>query len=234
MQITLDHTEAIAKNIKTFWFQPEHRVRYSAGQFIEMTLPHDDADERGQKHWFTLSSSPTEDLISITTKHATGQVSTFKQILFGLNTGDKITISEPMGDFVLPKDNSIPLVFVAGGIGTTPFRSMTKYLLDMGEKRDITVIYGARTLEEVAFKELFESYGAKLDIILSEQVADWSGRTGRLTSDIILELAGDNSDKLIYVSGPEPLVETLEKDLLQAGVNKHKLVLDFFPNYTAI
>lgn len=233
MQITLDHTEDVAKNIKTFWFKPAKRVRHTAGQFIEMTLPHDNADERGQKHWFTLSASPTEDLVSITTKHATDRVSTFKQVLFRLNPGDKVTVSEPMGDFVLPKDASIPLVFVAGGIGVTPFRSMTKYLLDSGEKRDITVIYGTRSLEEVAFKELFESYGAKLDIILSEQVSEWSGRTGRLTSDLILELAGDSPDKLIYVSGPEPMVETLESDLLKAGVRKNKLVLDFFPNYSA-
>ena len=68
MQIILDHTEDIAENIKTFWFVPKKPMDYIAGQFIEMTLPHDHPDERGQKHWFTLSSSPTEPLISITNK----------------------------------------------------------------------------------------------------------------------------------------------------------------------
>jgi ferredoxin-NADP reductase len=234
MKITLDHTEYIAENIQTFWFKPERPVRYMAGQFIEMYLPHENADDRGQKHWFTLSSSPTEDLVSITTKHATGQVSTFKMTLFSLQPGAEVTISEPMGDFVLPKDQNLPLIFVAGGIGVTPMRSMVKWLADTGEKRDIQIIYGSRMLDEVAFRELFESYGAKFDIVLSEQTSGWSGRTGHLSAALILELSGGNPDQLIYVSGPEPMVEKLEKDLLDAGVNKQKLVLDFFPNYDPV
>lgn len=234
MQVKLDHIEDVASKIKTFWFKPKHAVRYTAGQFIEMTLPHENPDERGQKHWFTLSSSPTEELLSITTKRATDHVSTFKQTLFALKPGAQVTISEPMGDFVLPKDKTLPLVFVAGGIGVTPMRSMVKYLTDINEMRDITIIYGSRSLDEVAFKDLFESYGSKLDLVLSEQTAGWSGRTGRLTGELILDLAGDSSDKLLYVSGPEPMVENIEKDLLLAGINKNKLVLDFFPNYAVI
>jgi ferredoxin-NADP reductase len=233
MKVTLDHTEDIAENIRTFWFKPERPVRYIAGQFIEMTLPHEGTDKRGQKRWFTLSSSPSEELVSVTTKHAVGQVSTFKQTLFGLEPGAEISLSEPMGDFVLPKDTSIPLVFVAGGIGITPMRSMVKFLIDSDEKRSVQIIYGARTLDEVSFRDLFESYGAKLDIVLSEQSKDWSGRTGVLGAELILELAGNDPNQLIYVSGPEPMVETLENDLKKAGVNKRKLVLDFFPNYSA-
>jgi ferredoxin-NADP reductase len=84
MKITLDYTENIAKNIQTFWFKPDKPVRYVAGQFIELTLPHDNPDKRGIKRWFTLSSSPTEPLISITTKHAENIVSSFKQNLFNL------------------------------------------------------------------------------------------------------------------------------------------------------
>ncbi len=234
MQATLAHIEEVATNISTFWFKPERPVRYTAGQFIEISLPHDSSDKRGVKRWFTLSSSPSEDLISITTKHATGQVSTFKQVLFGLAPGAEVTISEPMGDFVLPKDKTLPLVFVAGGIGITPMRSMIKQLTDANEKRQIHVIYGSKTLDEVMFKDLIEDYGARLDIVLTQQSTDWSGRTGHLSAEVIMELAGNNSDQLIYVSGPEPMVETLEKNLLAAGVNKQKLVLDFFPNYEPV
>ena len=57
MQVTLDHVEDIAQNIKTFWFKPEKSLRHVAGQFIELTIPHDNADKRGQKRWFTLSDS---------------------------------------------------------------------------------------------------------------------------------------------------------------------------------
>lgn len=205
-----------------------------AGQFIEMYLPHHHADVRGQKHWFTLSSSPTEKLISITTKHATDRVSTFKQRLFGLEPGAMITVSEPMGDFVLPKDASIPLVFVAGGIGVTPMRSMVKWLLDTNEKRQIKLIYGVKTLDESAFRDLFDAYGTGTEIILSEPASKWHGRTGHLTAELILELSGSKPGQLVYVSGPEPMTEALEAGLLASGVAKEKLVLDFFPGYLPI
>jgi ferredoxin-NADP reductase len=233
MQVHLDHTEETAQNIRTFWFKPGHPVHYQAGQYIEMLLPHEGADERGQKHWFTLSSSPSEKLLSITTKRAVDLMSTFKQTLFGLQPGAAITLSEPMGDFVLPKDTAIPLLFVVGGIGVTPVRSMVKWLADTDEKRTVQILYGARTLEEVAFRELFENYGAKLDIILSEQANNWSGRTGHISSELILEQAAQYNKPLIYVSGPEPMVETLEAQLLAGGADKSRLVLDFFPGYPA-
>ncbi len=63
MRVTLDHTEDVALNIKTFWWKPERPVRYTAGQFIELMLPHENSDKRGSKRWFTLSSSPSEDLL---------------------------------------------------------------------------------------------------------------------------------------------------------------------------
>lgn len=234
MFVTLDHTEDIAPNIRTFWFKADQPVSYIAGQYIEMTLPHQGADKRGQKRWFTLSSSPSEPLLSVTTKHATDRVSTFKQTLFGLPTDSRVQLSEPMGDFVLPKDNTLPLIYVVGGIGVTPVRSMVKWLTDNHEKRSVHLIYGVRQLEEVVFRELFESYGAKLDIVLSEQMAGWSGRTGHLSSELILELAGDNADQLMYLSGPEPMVKQLEQDLLQKDVKREKLVVDAFPGYPPV
>src|SRR5687767_16013481 len=110
MNVTFDHIEDIAANIKTFWFKPERPVRYTAGQFTEIYLPHPNADERGQKHWFTVSSSPTDPMVSITTKFALDRSSTFKQTLRALEPGTKLHLADPMGDFVLPKDKNIPLV----------------------------------------------------------------------------------------------------------------------------
>ncbi|HSX46675.1 MAG TPA: FAD-dependent oxidoreductase [Patescibacteria group bacterium] len=231
MQVTLEKTEEVALNTRTFWFRPERPLDYVAGQYIEMSLPHQGADDRGTKRWFTLSSSPSEPLLSMTTKKAVDRMSTFKQTLFGLSIGTQVTMSEAMGDFVLPKDTTIPLVFVAGGIGITPMRSMVKWLTDQGERRQIHVIYGARQLEDVAFQDLFQNYGAQFDIVLSDQVAGWSGRTGRLSAELILDIAGKTSEQLYYVSGPEPLTEALEADLGKAGIAHNKLVLDFFPGY---
>lgn len=233
MLATLDHTEPIAERIVSFYFQPERPIRYTAGQFIEMTLDIAEPDERGRRHWFTLSASPSEDLLAITTKFppADAPVSSFKQMLRNLKPGDQVTISDPMGDFVLPKDKTIPLVFIAGGIGVTPFRSIIKWLHDNQQQRSIQLLYAANTVEEVAFRDLFAAYGLPVTIILSQPPAGWEGESGRLTADKILELAPDIDKKLYFVSGPEPMVEGLIKGLEDAGVDKRRLVGDYFPNY---
>lgn len=234
MRIVLDHTQDVAANIRSFWFRPEKKMDYLAGQFIELFLPHEGQDERGIKRNFSLSSSPTEELICITLKRAVGRSSTFKQMLFGLEMGTTLTMIEPTGDFVLPKDPRIPLVFVAGGIGITPVRGIVKWLSDTKEKRRVHIIYGARTLEEVAFRDIFVGYGAKLDIIISEQSGDWSGRAGSITTDLILDLTGKVPDPLFYISGPESLVESLEDGLHASGITGDRLVLDFFSGYRAV
>ena len=232
MKATFDHVEDIAANIKTFWFKPEVPVRYIAGQFTELYLPHDNADDRGIKRWFTLSSSPTDPMVSITTKFATDRSSTFKQTLQQLKPGTELMLADPMGDFVLPKDKAIPLLFVAGGIGVTPVHSMVKYLADTNEQRDIQLLYAATNENELAFKDLFESYKMrKLEYVIKAPSPNWKGETGSLTTERILEAVSNSEDMLIYLSGPEPMVETFDKELKAAGINKHRLVTDFFPGY---
>lgn len=234
MRVTLDHTEPIAKNITSFYFKPERLIRWTAGQFIELTIPHQHPDKRGQKHWFTLSASPSEKMPAITTKFPEGQESTFKRALQGLQVGDELLMSDPMGDFVLPKDKSIPLVFIAGGIGVTPFRSIIKWLLDNQEQRTIHLLYAANTIEEVAFRDIFTAYGLPVTIILGQPPVDWKGEAGRLTADKILELAPNVDRKLYYISGPEPMVEALTADLKKSGVDGRRLVGDYFPNYEKV
>lgn len=233
IDITLERTHQENSKIRTFWFKPAQKISYTAGQFIELYVPHDHPDERGIKHWFTLSSSPTDKLISITTKFAGAKSSTFKKHLFALSPGAKLQIVEPMGDFVLPKDKSIPLVFVAGGMGLTPFHSMVKWLSDHGEKRQIQVLLAANKPDDFVFADLFKKYGAELIQIVSEPSPEWLGETGRLSAEKILELTGRPDGKRIYVSGPEPMVEALEKDLQAHGVKKTQLLFDYFPGYTA-
>ena len=235
MNITLHHIDQEASNIKTFWFKPEKPITYTAGQYIELTLRHDNPDDRGEKHWFTLSSVPGHELVSITTKYAGDDASsTFKKALFRLEPGAELQMSEPSGDFVLPKDPSIPLVFVAGGIGLTPFHSMFEWLADTGEKRLITFIYGVRNEEEIIFQQTFERAGIHATIVVGEPSDTWGGERGRLSAELVLGLAKPSERALIYLSGPEPMIEALEKDFKDHGTKAEQLVTDFFPGYTAI
>ncbi len=226
-----DHAEDTAAHIRTFYFKPEQPVQYSAGQFTELYLSHEHPDDRGIRRWFTLSSSPTEPLLSITTKFSTQISSTFKQTLAKLKPGSPLKLAQPMGDFILPKDASRPLVFVAGGIGVTPMHSMIKYLYDTGQHRDIHLIYAATQAEELAFLPLFKKADITLTTVVKEPAAGYHGETGSLTTERILQLAPPTPNTLYYLSGPEPMVETFTKELISSGVSKHHVVTDYFPGY---
>lgn len=231
MKATFHHSENQTDIIKTFWFEPVELMRYTAGQFTELTLPHANTDDRGDKRFFTLSSSPSEERVSITTKIIGNEGSSFKRALASLEAGTEVDLAEPMGDFVLPKQTKTPLIFVAGGIGLTPFHSMAQWLVDNDEKRDVEFIYAVRNEDEIIFQEVFERAGFHTTIVVGEPSAEWGGERGRLSADMILGLHKPTTESLIYVSGPEPMTEALEKDFHQAGINKNQLVLDFFPGY---
>ena len=232
MKAVLDHVEDIAEHIKTFWFMPERHVRFTAGQFTELYLPHPDADNRGVKRWFTISSSPTDELISITTKYAVERSSSFKKFLFGLEPGSPVSLADPMGDFVLPKDTTIPLIYVAGGIGVTPIHSMVKYLSDREEKRDITLLYAVNKEEDLCFTQLFKEYDMRFIPIVKEPSAGWKGETGVITIERLQDFVHQSPESLVYLSGPEPMTKALADGLKKAGVNKHRIVTDFFPGYS--
>lgn len=233
MQVTFDHTQNIAKDIVSFWFKPEKSVRYIAGQFIELTIPHDSPDSRGTKRWFTLSSSPTDEMLSVTTRFAKSGGSTFKDKLRQIKPGTKLHMASPMGDFVLPKDQTIPLLFVAGGIGCTPFHSIVKFLQDTKSERDIKMIYGANNFEDVAFSDTFSYLGDNFEILLSNPPDSWAGKVGRIDAKTIFELS-ESGKRRIYISGPEPMVESLDKELRDMGIKPNDIHGDFFPGYTPI
>ena len=228
MKATLEFTEHHTSAIKTFWFKPNKKVNNVSGQFTELYLPHNHPDSRGQKRWFTIYSSPTEELLAITTK-IIPESSTFKQTLLGLNPGEELNFAEPIGDFILPVDKSIPLVFIAGGIGITPFRSIIKWLQDKNEERDIQLLYASRDESELLENKLFEKIQTKY--IVSQPSKSWSGLSGQLSSDRILEIIKLRPNTHIFLSGPEPMVEVISRDLINSGIPKHQVVSDYFPGY---
>lgn len=225
----LAHTEHIASNFITLWLKPSRPVSYAPGQSIELYLPHLNPDSRGQSRWLTISSSPTEDLLAVTTK-ITDTPSSFKKALLSSKPGSVLQFTDPMGDFVLPVDKKWPLVFIAGGIGITPFRSMIKFLADQGQQRDITIIYAAKMPKHLIFKGLLDAHSSTKHYIVSNPTADWKGLTGHLTADRILQLKRPSKTTRFYLSGPQSLVESLTDSLSQA-IPAHRIITDYFPGY---
>lgn len=234
MQATYDHSDEVTSSIRTFWFKPEVPLRFTAGQFTELTVPHADPDERGIKRWFTISSTPGQELVSITTRFYGTESSSFKKALFGLEPGTEVSLEEAMGDFVLPKLPSVPVVFVAGGIGITPMLSMLQSIAQESVQRNIRLLWSVRSEDDIAFQEVIADAGVHATIVVSDPTAAWGGERGRLDAEKVLGLEKPSDDTLIYLSGPEPMLEALEKDLADHNVAKRQIVTDFFPGYTSL
>jgi len=214
--------EKLTDKITNFWFEPEQPYSYLAGQYALVSL-------NGNDHWYSLSSSPTETLISFATKF-TKPISRFKSDLLKLKPGDEIRILTPLGDFVLPVDKTIPLIFVCGGIGITPFRSIVKFLLDNKERRDIQLFYAVDNERELIFESLFKhpKYLNYSPIISHPRSPNLP--KSRLTASSILMQSAKDERTLIYISGPQRFVEDINNDLL-AKLSPNNIVLDYFEGY---
>lgn len=232
MRVRLARIEQAAVGIKTFWFETNHMPQYRAGQFTQLFLPHRPVDDRGTKRWFTLSSSPAEDMLAISTKFSPENGGSFKAAMAALKPGTALDLAYPMGDFVLPKDMSRPVVMVAGGIGVTPFRSMVRTAMLNQHSRKITLLYAANTFEELAFLDIFQKADITFVPIVSKASKGWKGETGLLTAARIIEHAGDEA--LIYLSGPDQMVRSLSDKLKGEGVGRRRIVTDYFPGYGGI
>lgn len=231
MHIIFDHAEELQPGVSTFWFLPEPGLRYEPGQFMELYLPHSPADERGERREFSISSSPHESLIAITTNFDFEHGSTFKRELRRLKHGERVAVNEPMGDFVLPKDMSIPLVFVAAGIGSAPYVSIVKWLLANKQTRNIQLIYSASRPDGFLFMKEWHAYNLEFIPIVTRPDEQWTGLTGRLDAQRIIELAGPLQDKLTYLAGPQSMIEPIFADLLTTGLTRSEVLLDYFSGY---
>jgi ferredoxin-NADP reductase len=224
MVLTLINKQHITDNIWAFRFQPSEPMTWVAGQFVHVELPHDNPDKEGTKRWFTNSAAPFEGILQITTRVTD---STFKQALSKLEEGstDLQLVDPPEGDFVW-QDSPLPIVFVAGGIGVTPFRSILKQRAHDKQPLNVTLVYGSRT-DDVPFKDELAEWSAA-DPSLKVKYAVGI----RLTAESLAEMVPNLNGSLVYLSGPEPMVEALGDDLKAHGLPEAQLKQDFFPNYT--
>ncbi len=223
MQLTLVHKAHLVDNIWAFRFEPAEPLNWIPGQYIRVELAHDHPDAEGTRRWFTVSSAPYEGLIQITTRVTQ---STFKQALAALPVGGHLPLIEPPeGDFTWP-ETSRPRIFVAGGIGVTPYHSILKQRQHDHQPLDVTLIYGGRTAD-LPFRAEFDQWAAADPLLKVQYVVGQP-----LTAGGLLQLAPQLKEALVYLSGPEPMIEALGDQLKAAGLPESQLKQDFFPNYT--
>lgn len=220
-----------------FIFPLEKRLSFIPGQYMELTLAHLKPDNRGNRRYFTLASSPTEDNIRFGIKFYDPS-STYKKTLLNIGQDDIVVASQIAGNFTLPEYKQKKLVFIAGGIGITPFRSMIKYLLDKNERRDIVIVYSNKYQSEIVYKDIFDEAQNKLNIKTVYTLTDttqlpmgWTGETGRVNSQMIQKEIPDFMARIFYLSGPHSMVCGFEEVLLQMNVKNNQIKTDFFPGF---
>lgn len=237
MKLTLKEIRKQTGEASTFIFTPDGPVSYMAGQHLSIQLHHEHPDERGTVRTFTMSSSPTEEgIIDITTKNGP---SSFKQALFSLPIGTSLEARDPRGSIYLTGETSGEQVYVAGGIGITPFRSMIRYAFDTKLPIPIVLLYSNKAPEEIVFKkELDEIAQAQPSIAVHYTITQpvvgstvWTGRVGRIDETFIKEHVQNMLTATFYIAGPTGMVEGMIEILKTPGVQPEHIKFEKFSGY---
>lgn len=236
MKTILKQVHLETTDIQTFFLEPQTPFAYKPGQHLNMLLSIDHPDERGRVRPFSLSSSPTEKLLSITTKRGP---SSFKQKLFTLPVGSVVDIAGPAGKFVLLEKDKRLHVMIAGGIGITPFRSMIKYACDTQLELPMVLLYSNKVPEEIVFRKELEEIGQTVPNIKiietitkpDESGEKWTGRVGRIDSALIKQFVPHPEDANFYTAGPGAMVEAMILLLNNMGISIDLIHSEQFAGY---
>lgn len=230
-----------AKGTKTFIFEKPERFIYKAGQYLYFTLPElNYPDKRGDTRHFTLSSSPTEDFLSITIRMR--EESGYKKTLDSIELGVEILARGPEGVFILEDESTQEQqVMLAGGIGITPFRSIAKYAADKGLSVPIHIVCSNSIPEEIAFRKELDELTAKNPNLKvthtitkpEESKEQWTGLTGRVDENLIrkLKLQPEAGNSTLWLCGPPPMVSALEEVLEKLQIPQDRIRVEKFTGY---
>ena len=232
--ITLRYTGSrdITPSSKELFFRASKPVQFEAGQYIELTLPHDKTDARGYRRYFSITSVPGDDKVSVAMKFYTPS-STFKQSILSLKKNTTITSTGTYGSFTLPRQTDKKLLLIAGGIGITPFISQLRTLAAQRQHRDIVLIYTASSPSELAYMEELAKFGVKIFVVTPDK-ATLGVEFMHITSphidlEQLISAGVDLSDRQAYISGPPAFVRTIKKRLKHYGLRNIKT--DYFTGY---
>ena len=214
---------------------------YVAGQFAFFDIGKVYDDPKGPIRHFTLASSPTEEFILISTRI---RDSPYKKKLHSLQIGTTVKVRGPQGKFTLHEDHSKPAIFLSGGIGVTPFRSMIKYATDKNLHIRIIMLDSNRSRQNILFKNDFDKCAdtnKNLKIvytITNEQNKngddEWKGQKGRVDIAMLKRyLNSDDIEKgIFYICGPPAMVKAMQ-DILEVDLQipAERIKIEEFTGY---
>lgn len=206
---------------------------FKAGQAVYLTLPvSKEADGKGRVRTFSIASAPNDPDLVIATRRTD---SALKRRLASFVEGPPVEIEGPYGDLILHDDNARPAVFLAGGIGITPFRSMIRDAAKQAHAPNLYLFYSNRSAEDAAFlseleQAARENAGFTLVATMTD-APDWQGERGYISREMIERHIGDISRPVFYLAGPPAMVAAMETMLVKAGVNGASIHSEMFAGY---
>jgi glycine betaine catabolism B len=218
---------------------------YISGQFAFFDIGGVYNDPKGPIRHFTISSSPTENFIMLSTRI---RDSPYKKRLSTLEIGTTVKVRGPEGQFILHEDYSKSAIFLSGGIGVTPFRSMIKYATDKQLPLKIIMFDSNRNINNILFKQEFDEWAdinknLKIIYTISEENQDehnssgtneWKGEFGRIDKAMILKYVDDRTLKnsIIYICGPPSMLKSMQSLIQQElEIPKERIMIEEFTGY---
>ena len=232
--IKIDH---VASDVYSFYFdRTKSDFTFLPGQYIEMKLEIKKADDRGNTRNFTIASSPTETSFLLITARVVQ--SAFKETLLNLKSGQNVDFSGPYGNFVFDQNDIRHKVFLAGGIGVTPFRSMALFAKAVGYNHAITLFTSFRVLADTMFFEAFKGLEETLPtfkfiptITKPDATDEWPGETGRIDASMISKYIENPQNAMYYIVGPQQMVDSMMVAVLSLGVPREQIKFENFTGY---
>jgi ferredoxin-NADP reductase len=236
-QVKLKGRQEIASGTMAFHVEKPEGFTYKAGQTGDFTLvdpPETDAE--GNTRTFSLASAPYEDDLMVATRM---RDTAFKRVLKAAEPGTVLTLDAPYGSFTLHRNAGIPAVFLSGGIGVTPVRSIVLQAAHDKLAHRIIVFDSNRRPEDAAFlDELTRAQKENPNFTLVGTMTKmqgsneaWSGETGHITPAMLARSVADLNLPIFYISGPQAMVAAMRKILDEAGVADEKIRTEEFPGY---
>jgi ferredoxin-NADP reductase len=236
-RVKLIKKEEVAERTMAFHFEKPTGFDFKAGQFADYTvLNPSQTDDEGNIRGFSFASAPCEHhLVSVTRLRDTA----FKRVLKELPLGTELELDGPYGGFTLHNKASRPAVFLTGGIGITPVRSIVLQAAHDHTAHKITVLYSNARPEDAAFLDeltLFAETSENLTFVPTmtkpeTTLREWSGETGRIDKDMLSRYVDDLTAPIYYLCGPAGLVTAMRSVLNSAGVDDDDIRTEEFTGY---
>jgi ferredoxin-NADP reductase len=228
---------SVAEGTMAFHFAKPSGFSFKAGQAADLTLlSPPETDSEGNIRTFSIASPPFEDQLTFATRL---RDTAFKRSLKVVPIGTEIHIASPSGSFTLHKNRNKPAVFLAGGIGITPFLSVVRQADHERLPHQLHLFYSNRRPEDAPFLDTLQGLektnpNFRLVSTMTEMTrssCEWKGETGFINGEMLTRHLRTLEGPIYYVAGPPPMVAAMREMLVGAGVDEDDVRTEEFAGY---